>query len=88
MNQLTKFIQERLILAAVLILLHGCAVVFTDASDANHVTFLNSADESLSQLTDKANAYCQQYGKRAVYRRGANLLVAVFACRYAYLVFF
>ena len=58
MNQLTKFIQEKLILAAVLILLHGCAAVFTDASDANHVTFLNSADESLSQLTDKANAYC------------------------------
>ena len=81
MNQLTKFIQERLILAAALILLHGCAAVITDASDANHVTFLNSADESLSQLTDKANAYCQQYGKRAVYRKGDNLLVAVFDCR-------
>lgn len=81
MNQLTKFIQKKLILAAVLILLHGCAAVFTDASDANHVTFLNSADESLSQLTDKANAYCQQYGKRAVYRKSDNLLVAVFDCR-------
>ena len=81
MSQLTKFIQERLILAAALILLHGCAAVFTDASDANYVTFLNSADESLSQLTDKANAYCQQYGKRAVYRKGDNLLVAVFDCR-------
>ena len=81
MNQLTKFIQERLILAAALILLNGCAAVFTDASDANHVTFLNSADESLSQLTDKAIAYCQQYGKRAVYRKGDNLLVAVFDCR-------
>ncbi len=81
MNQLTKFIQERLILAAALILLHGCAAVFTYASDANHVTVLNSADESLSQLTDKANAYCQQYGKRAVYRKGDNLLVAVFDCR-------
>ena len=81
MNQLTKFIQERLILAAALIMLHGCAAVFTDTSDANHVTFLNSADESLSQLTDKANAYCQQYGKRAVYRKGDNLLVAVFDCR-------
>ncbi|MEY2796934.1 MAG: hypothetical protein RLZZ119_415, partial [Pseudomonadota bacterium] len=51
------------------------------ASDANHVTFLNSANESLSQLTDKANAYCQQYGKRAVYRKGDNLLVVVFDCR-------
>lgn len=81
MNQLTMIIQERLILAAALMLLHGCAAVFTDASDANNVTFLNSADESLSQFTDKANAYCQQYGKRAAYRKGDNLLVAVFDCR-------
>jgi hypothetical protein len=49
--------------------------------DANHVTFLNSADESLPQLTLKANAYCQQYGKQAVYRKGDNLLLAVFDCR-------
>ena len=25
-------------------ILQGCAAVFTDASDANHVTFLNSAE--------------------------------------------
>jgi len=62
-------------------ILQACAAVFTDASDANHVTFLNSADESLPQLTLKANAYCQQYGKQAVYRKGDNLLLAVFDCR-------
>jgi TRAP-type uncharacterized transport system substrate-binding protein len=61
--------------------LTACAAVFTDASDSNHVTFINSADESLSQLTEKANSYCQQYGKKAVYRKGDNLLVAVFDCR-------
>ncbi len=61
--------------------LTACAAVFTDASDSNHVTFINSADESLSQLTEKANSYCQQYGKKAVYRKGGNLLVAVFDCR-------
>ena len=61
--------------------LTACAAVFTDASDSNHVTFINSADESLTQLTEKANAYCQQYGKKAVYRKGDNLLVAVFDCR-------
>jgi hypothetical protein len=61
--------------------LTACAAVFTDASDSNHVTFINSADESLSQLTEKANSYCQQYGKNAVYRKGDNLLVAVFDCR-------
>ena len=61
--------------------LTACAAVFTDASDSNHVTFINSADESLSQLTEKANSYCQQYGKKAVYRKGDNLLVTVFDCR-------
>lgn len=64
-----------------ILVLQGCAAVFTDASDANHVTFLNSADESLAQLTEKANAYCQQYGKKAIYRKDDHLLVAVFDCR-------
>jgi hypothetical protein len=63
------------------LLLQSCAAVFTDASDADHVTFLNSADESLTQLTQKANSYCQQYGKKAVYRKSDTLLVAVFDCR-------
>ncbi len=71
----------RLSWIAFALVLQSCAAVFTDASDANHVTFLNSADESLVQLTQKANAYCEQYGKKAVYRKGDNLLVAVFDCR-------
>jgi|688.fasta_scaffold298978_2 hypothetical protein len=81
MKRFSTCSQCKFIVLAALITLQGCAAVFTDASDANHVTFLNSADESLSQLTDKANAYCQQYGKKAVYRKGDNLLVAVFDCR-------
>ncbi len=71
----------RLSWIAFALVLQSCTAVFTDASDANHVTFLNSADESLVQLTQKANAYCEQYGKKAVYRKGDNLLVAVFDCR-------
>lgn len=81
MNLFPKSSQFKLMILAAVSMLYGCAAVFTDASDANHVTFLNSADESLPQLTEKANAYCQQYGKRAVYRKGDNLLVAVFDCR-------
>ena len=81
MKRFPKHSQCKFIVLAALITLQGCAAVFTDASDANHVTFLNSADESLPQLTEKANAYCQQYGKKAVYRKGDNLLVAVFDCR-------
>lgn len=61
--------------------LQGCAAVFTDASDENHVTFLNSANDSLAQISEKANAYCAQYGKKAIYRKGDNLLIAVFDCR-------
>lgn len=70
-----------LVIVLLMPILQGCAAVFTDASDANHVTFLNSADESLPQLTQKANAYCQQYGKKAFYRKGDNLLLAAFDCR-------
>ncbi len=81
MKRFSTCSQSIFVILAALITLHGCAAVFTDASDANHVTFLNSADESLPQLTEKANAYCQQYGKKAVYRKSDHLLVAVFDCR-------
>lgn len=81
MKRFSNRFRCKFIILAALIALQGCAAVFTDASDANHVTFLNSADESLPQLTEKANAYCQQYGKKAIYRKGDNLLVAVFDCR-------
>ena len=61
----------------------GCAAVYTDASDSNHVTFLNSSGESMEQLTKKASAYCAQYGKVASFRNSDTQLVAVFDCRAA-----
>jgi hypothetical protein len=61
--------------------LASCAAVFTDASDANHVTFLNSNGESIEQLTINAKAYCAQFGKMAVYRSSDTQFVAVFDCK-------
>ena len=58
----------------------GCAAVYTDASDTNHVMFLNSSGESMEQLTQKANAYCAQYGKTASFRKEDSSLVAIFNC--------
>ncbi len=63
--------------------LSGCAAVYTDASDANHVTFLNSSDESMSALTQKANNYCQQFGKTASFRSSDTQLLVVFDCQLA-----
>ena len=40
--------------------LAACAAEFTDGSDSNHVTFLNSNGSSMAELTKKAQAYCQQ----------------------------
>ncbi len=71
---------KRLILSGITACLAGCAAVYTDASDSNHVTFLNSSGESLEQLTQKAVAYCQQYGKTASFRKTDTPLVAVFDC--------
>ena len=62
-------------------MLSACAAVYTDASDSNHVTFLNSSGESLEQLTLKASAYCAQYGKTASFRSSDTSLVAVFDCK-------
>ncbi|MFM2029400.1 MAG: hypothetical protein RL517_591 [Pseudomonadota bacterium] len=62
-------------------ILSACAAVYTDASDSNHVTFLNSSGESIEQLTKKANAYCAQYGKAASFRSSDTQLVAVFDCK-------
>jgi hypothetical protein len=62
-------------------MLAACAAVYTDASDANHVTFLNSNGESIEQLTQKASAYCAQYGKVAAFRSSDTQLVAVFDCK-------
>jgi putative hemolysin len=62
--------------------LSACAAVYTDASDANHVTFLNSDGASIASLTQKANAYCAQYGKTASFRKSDAQLVAVFDCHW------
>ncbi|MBU3627908.1 hypothetical protein [Polynucleobacter sp. AP-Reno-20A-A9] len=62
-------------------ILSACAAVYTDASDSNHVTFLNSSGESIAQLTQKASAYCAQYGKVASFRSSDTQLVAVFDCK-------
>ncbi|MBU3550977.1 hypothetical protein [Polynucleobacter sp. MWH-Berg-3C6] len=64
-----------------LTLLSACAAVYTDASDSNHVTFLNSSGESIEQLTQKASNYCAQYGKTATFRNSDTQLVAVFDCK-------
>lgn len=63
-----------------MIALMGCAAVITDASDANHVTYLNSNGESIEQLTSNANAYCAQYGKTAKLKNNDNQIVVVFDC--------
>ncbi len=61
--------------------LMACTAVYTDASDANQVTFLNSSGESMAELTKKASAYCEQYGKLASFRNSDSQLIAVFDCR-------
>ena len=59
----------------------ACAAVYTDGSDANQVTFVNSSGESLAELTQKASAYCAQYGKIASFKNSDSQLIAVFNCR-------
>jgi putative hemolysin len=61
--------------------LSACATIYTDASDANKVTFLNSTNESRADLLSKAQAYCMQYGKKAVYRETDGGVVTIFDCR-------
>ena len=62
--------------------LTACAAVYTDASDSNQVTFLNSDGETIASLSPKANAYCAQYGKTASFRKSDTQLVAVFDCNW------
>jgi len=61
--------------------LSACATIYTDASDANKVTFLNSTNESRADLQSKAQAYCMQYGKKAAYRETDDGVVTIFDCR-------
>ena len=62
------------------LLLTACTTIYTDASDANQVTFLNASGESMAQLTKKANMYCAQYGKAAVYKSSDSFIAIVFTC--------
>ena len=78
MNAFTK---SCILSAFFITMLSACAAVYTDASDSNHVTFLNSSGESIEQLTKKAIAYCQQYGKVASFRSSDTQLVVVFDCK-------
>lgn len=77
---MNTYIQKLLFILSMLTLA-SCAAVYTDASDANHVTFLNSSGESIEQLTQKATTYCAQYGKVATFRNSDTQLVAVFDCK-------
>jgi putative hemolysin len=61
--------------------LSACATIYTDASDSNKVTFLNSTNESRADLQSMAQAYCMQYGKKAIYRETDGGVVTVFDCR-------
>ena len=61
--------------------LSACTAVYTNASDSNHVTFLNSDGESIASLTTKASAYCAQYGKTASFRESDTQLVTIFDCK-------
>ena len=61
----------------------ACAAVYTDGSNANHVTFLNSNGETITELMKKANAYCEQYGKVASFRNSDSQLIAIFDCKLA-----
>ena len=80
MNALIKY---SLLSICCMSMLAACAAVYTNASDANHVTFLNSSSESIEQLTQKASAYCAQYGKVASFRSSDTQLVSVFDCKTA-----
>jgi hypothetical protein len=70
-----------ILVSLAVICLASCAAVFTDASDANQVTYLNSSGESIEQLAVNARSYCAQFGKAAVYRNSDTQFVAVFDCK-------
>ena len=61
--------------------LASCAAVYTDASDANHVTYINSSGESIEQLTGNANSYCAQFGKTASFRSSDSQFLVIFDCK-------
>lgn len=78
---MSALIKSSILSICCITMLGACAAVYTDASDSNHVTFLNSSGESITQLTQKASAYCAQFGKVATFRSSDTPLVAVFDCK-------
>jgi len=78
---MSRLLQSSVLSICCMTMLSACAAVYTDASDSNHVTFLNSSGESIEQLTQKASAYCAQYGKAASFRSSDTQLVVVFDCK-------
>lgn len=78
MNTSLKFLAVSI---GCILALCSCAAVYTDASDSNHVTFLNTSGESIEQLSKKASAYCEQYGKVAAFKSSDTQLVTVFDCK-------
>jgi putative hemolysin len=81
-NEGIDMMNPRYFLLAGVVSLSACAAVYTNASDSNHVTFLNSDGESIASLTAKARAYCAQYGKTASFRESDTPLVAIFDCNW------
>lgn len=76
---MTQHLLQSMGLIALCAYLTACATIYTDASDANHVTFIQ-ANESRSDLEVKAKAYCLQYGKKAVYKETEGSVITVFNC--------
>ena len=78
---MNAFMKSSILSVATVSILGACAAVYTDASDANHVTFLNSSGESIPELSQKASNYCAQYGKVASFRSSDTQLLVVFDCK-------
>ena len=76
-----KILKNFMLSVSYIFILSACAAVYTDASDSNHVTFLNSSGESIEQLTQTAGTYCAQYGITASFRSSDTQLYVVFDCK-------
>ncbi|CAN1515477.1 hypothetical protein MCEZE4_00934 [Burkholderiaceae bacterium] len=60
--------------------LTACANIVTNASNSNQVTLISSGTESMERLTQQANAYCQQYGKKASFKENDSQFINIFNC--------
>ncbi len=60
--------------------LGACANIVTNASNPNQVTLISSGTESMERLTQQANAYCQQYGKKASFKENESQFINIFNC--------